>query len=139
MAKDELSQLKLQLQSSISHLEEQKHLVQTLRAANKTIREEMRKVQSSAQLMEKSRNPGVGYWSATANGTVGPSGSSTPADGVRSGDVTPSSAKGKESIDGESASAVSTGGPPSSNGVSKGNEEEEVNLEVSPNLVLCLY
>lgn len=133
MAKDELSQVKLQLQSAISQLEEQKHLVQNLRGANKTIREEMRKVQSSAQLMEKSRNPGVGYWSATTNGTAGPSGSSTPMTGVRSGDVTPISGKSTESVDGGSTSAALTGViPSSSNGAPKGNDEEEVNLEVSP-------
>ncbi|KAH8120436.1 hypothetical protein DFH11DRAFT_1560033 [Phellopilus nigrolimitatus] len=34
-----------------------------IRASNKTLREELRKVQSSAALLEKQRNPGVGYWS----------------------------------------------------------------------------
>ncbi|KAF8328221.1 uncharacterized protein EI90DRAFT_1617948 [Cantharellus anzutake] len=34
----------------------------SLRAGNKTLREELRKVQSSAALLERGRNPGIGYW-----------------------------------------------------------------------------
>ncbi|TDL28723.1 hypothetical protein BD410DRAFT_712431 [Rickenella mellea] len=33
-----------------------------LRASNKALREELRKVQSSAAILERQRNPGVGYW-----------------------------------------------------------------------------
>lgn len=35
-----------------------------------TIREELRKVQSSAALLEKQRNPGVGYWAARSESTA---------------------------------------------------------------------
>ncbi|CAL1695430.1 unnamed protein product [Somion occarium] len=35
-----------------------------LKALNKTLRDELRKVQSSAALLEKQRNPGVGYWAS---------------------------------------------------------------------------
>ncbi|OSX67427.1 hypothetical protein POSPLADRAFT_1127844 [Postia placenta MAD-698-R-SB12] len=35
-----------------------------LRTHNKTLREELRKVQSSAALLERQRNPGVGYWAS---------------------------------------------------------------------------
>ncbi|TFY70356.1 hypothetical protein EVG20_g2639 [Dentipellis fragilis] len=34
------------------------------RTHNKTLRDELRKVQSSAALLERQRNPGVGYWSS---------------------------------------------------------------------------
>jgi hypothetical protein len=34
-----------------------------------TIREELRKVQSSAALLERQRNPGVGYWSNSSTDT----------------------------------------------------------------------
>lgn len=37
-------------------------VVSYLRAIMQTLREELRKVQSSAALLEKQRNPGVGYW-----------------------------------------------------------------------------
>ncbi|KAI5898118.1 uncharacterized protein SCHCODRAFT_02156430 [Schizophyllum commune H4-8] len=43
-------------------VEEGKAREAQLRANNKTLREELRKVQSSAALLEKQRNPGVGYW-----------------------------------------------------------------------------
>jgi hypothetical protein len=43
----------------------------TLTIASQTLREELRKVQSSAALLEKQRNPGVGYWaSKDANGAT---------------------------------------------------------------------
>lgn len=45
-------------------VEEGKTREAQLRASNKTLREELRKVQSSAALLEKQRNPGVGYWRA---------------------------------------------------------------------------
>ena len=34
-----------------------------------TLREELRKVQSSAALLERQRNPGVGYWSNSSTDT----------------------------------------------------------------------
>ncbi|KAJ7597112.1 hypothetical protein C8J56DRAFT_1011641 [Mycena floridula] len=43
-------------------IEEVKAREAQLRVNNKTLREELRKVQSSAALLEKTRNPGVGYW-----------------------------------------------------------------------------
>ncbi|KAF7306991.1 Mediator of RNA polymerase II transcription subunit 5 [Mycena indigotica] len=43
-------------------LEEAKSREAQLRANSKTLREELRKVQSSAALLERQRNPGVGYW-----------------------------------------------------------------------------
>ena len=35
-----------------------------LRAQNKSLRDELRKVQSSVALLEKQRNPGLGYWAS---------------------------------------------------------------------------
>lgn len=100
----------------------------------------MRKIQSSAQLMEKSRNPGVGYWSAAPNGASTSSSSSTvgtPLNGPRSGDITPSSEKDRPSLDGTLSSGP-TSASMATNGGSKGNEEEEVNLEVSSNALSLL-
>lgn len=122
LARDELSQIKLQLHAHNAQLEEQKQLVQNLRAANKTLREELRKVQSSVQLMERSRNPGVGYWSA-ANAQAGPSSSATTPSVARSGEDTPI-LEGRRSMD--SSAPSDKGG----SGATKGNDEEEVNLEV---------
>ncbi|KAJ7293654.1 hypothetical protein C8J57DRAFT_1429415 [Mycena rebaudengoi] len=45
-------------------VEEVKAREAQLRASNKTLREELRKVQSSAALLERQRNPGVGYWTS---------------------------------------------------------------------------
>jgi len=53
-----------------AQIQESKSRESQLRSSNKTLREELRKVQSSAALLEKQRNPGVGYWaSKDANGT----------------------------------------------------------------------
>lgn len=135
MAKDELSQIKLQLQTYSSQLEEQKQLVQNLRTANKTLREEMRKVQSSVQLMERSRNPGVGYWSASA--AAGPSGAATPSPAARSGEATPITPgeKGAPAAETGAKGAGPVSAPNGQNGAVKGNDEEEVNLEVGGSVV----
>ena len=141
-AKEETAQIKLQLQSLTSQVDEQKNLVTNLRTANKTLREELRKVQSSVQLMEKQRNPGVGYWSAAnqasssasgavANGTVS-AGMGSRSQSM-SGEGTPLSESSRKSI--ESSRTDRTGGTagtaPASAGVKgQANEEEEVNLEV---------
>jgi len=53
-----------------AQIQESKSRETQLRTTNKTLREELRKVQSSAALLEKQRNPGVGYWaSRDANGS----------------------------------------------------------------------
>lgn len=125
-------------------MDEQKTLVANLRTANKTLREELRKVQSSVQLMEKQRNPGVGYWSAanqagSANG-IAPGGAAGAGMGSRtqsmSGEATPVSESSRKSIESSrtdrtgaaagNGSAGAAGKAPAS-----ANEEEEVNLEVS--------
>lgn len=103
----------------------------------------MRKVQSSVQLMERSRNPGVGYWSSTANG-LGASSSSpaVPPPPSRSGVTSPDSVsvvgtptresrRSLESFDTRASPAPGTATPSEAQKSSAGNEEEEVNLEVS--------
>ena len=81
----------------------------------KTLREELRKVQSSAALLERQRNPGVGYW------TTRKSESSAPSD-PRMSISTPT----------DSPSRVSSPTPSTD---AKQNEEE-VNLEYLRNVIL---
>ena len=75
-----------------------------------TLREELRKVQSSAALLEKQRNPGVGYWaSKDANGA----------------------ADSRTSISSNSDRPSGAASP-----TSESRTEEEVNLEYLRNVVL---
>ena len=93
-------------------------------------------MQSSVQLLEKSRNPGVGYWSsnnATSRGPgvlspepvqpgtpATPSGSRKSMESTRTGQT---SVAGGGSVSGASTPATTSGGD-------KNQAEEEVNLEV---------
>ncbi|KAH9837110.1 uncharacterized protein C8Q71DRAFT_707171 [Rhodofomes roseus] len=72
---DRAAESEVRLSSQISDLnariialqqlvEEGKAREAQLRANNKTLRDELRKVQSSAALLERQRNPGVGYWAS---------------------------------------------------------------------------
>lgn len=83
----------------------------------KTLREELRKVQSSAALLERQRNPGVGYW------TTRKSESSTPSES-RTSISTPTP---------DSPLPVSS--PTPSTATSYQNEEE-INLEYLRNVIL---
>ncbi|EJT49636.1 vesicle-mediated transport-related protein [Trichosporon asahii var. asahii CBS 2479] len=89
-------------------LDESRQQVTQLRATNKTIRDEMRKIQSSVQLMERQRNPGVGYW---AQGSNAPTPTSAASDKQTSGTASPT---------------------PSGDS----NKDEEVNLEYLRNVIL---
>ncbi|KAI0660441.1 hypothetical protein C8Q70DRAFT_913478 [Cubamyces menziesii] len=51
------------------YVDESKNREAQLRTQNKTLREELRKVQSSVALLEKQRNPGVGYWASRNEST----------------------------------------------------------------------
>ncbi|TFK30511.1 hypothetical protein FA15DRAFT_683828 [Coprinopsis marcescibilis] len=82
-----------------------------LKQANKTLKEELRKVQSSAALLERQRNPGVGYWNR--------SGVDSPA----------STSFGQHSPDSPSPQMSA----PARNSSSA---EEEVNLEYLRNVIL---
>ncbi len=89
------------------------------------LREELRKVQSSAALLERQRNPGVGYWSVTSPRTASsPNGaSSSPNLPLRPED---SPRNSFSSADGK-APAVTP---------KEKNAEEEVNLEYLRNIIL---
>lgn len=151
-----MSNLNLQISSLQSQLEDAKNLSTQLRSANKTLRDELRKVQSSVNLMERSRNPGVGYWSANANpgnaatGGAGPShsnasilsGVTSPISENASAVTTPTKdprerdrdfRKSLESLDrgGRASISMSMSGVSSPAPSEVNKDEEEVNLEVS--------
>jgi hypothetical protein len=114
-----------------------------------TLREELRKVQSSAALLERQRNPGVGYWGA--------SGPRTPLNGATFSDATASSStpdlsrtavatsQGRPGTPGTPASVINGGRAPSVAGSARSSMEvsgsvqggdEEVNLEYLRNVIL---
>ncbi|KAI0067728.1 hypothetical protein BV25DRAFT_1834756 [Artomyces pyxidatus] len=94
-------------------LEEAKTRESQARAHNKTLRDELRKVQSSAALLERQRNPGVGYWS-TPRPDGGPD-TQTPA---------------------SPASSMPSLSSPRSNSPAPPNSDEDVNLEYLRNVIL---
>ncbi|KAK8858687.1 hypothetical protein IAR55_002916 [Kwoniella newhampshirensis] len=155
VARDELASVQVQFSNLQSQLDESKNHITHLKSTNKTLRDELRKVQSSVQLMEKQRNPGVGYWSSGTGATVGagnggmssvptPSRSSvtSPTLGGGSGIVSPG--ERRRSI--ESTSTRGGGGmaPVPGTGTGKNSpapsnkdqDEEEVNLEYLRNVIL---
>lgn len=73
-----------------------------------TIREELRKVQSSAALLERQRNPGVGYWSNNSTDT-------------------------RTSISSDPPSRVASPAPAS---LTQTTNDEEINLEYLRNVIL---
>src|SRR5882672_10106921 len=79
-----------------------------------TLREEMRKVQSSAALLERQRNPGVGYWTSRQ---------------------APSSADVRTSISSNSSDVASRPGSPQPSASPAANDEE-VNLEYLRNVIM---
>ncbi|KAF5390176.1 hypothetical protein D9757_002861 [Collybiopsis confluens] len=93
-------------------VEEAKARESQLRTNNKNLRDELRKVQTSAALLDRQRNPGVGYW--TSRGESDPPASVSP-DTV--------------------ASSVPSGRPSTDKPPNR-NEEEEVNLEYLRNVIL---
>ncbi|KDQ11608.1 hypothetical protein BOTBODRAFT_114193 [Botryobasidium botryosum FD-172 SS1] len=119
-------------ESRISLLERQLEELKTrdvqLRANNKasiillyhTIRDELRKLQSSAALLERQRNPGVGFWSNTSRANVS-NPSSPPPDGpgVFS---SPTSPRPSSPALSEQAGSI--------------RHEEEVNLEYLRNVIM---
>lgn len=79
-----------------------------------TLREELRKVQSSAALLERQRNPGVGYWTtrvSESNGSAAEPRTPQPETPTRVSSPTPSTATSNKN-------------------------EEEVNLEYLRNVIL---
>uniref|UniRef100_A0A0W0G2M6 Mediator of RNA polymerase II transcription subunit 5 n=1 Tax=Moniliophthora roreri TaxID=221103 RepID=A0A0W0G2M6_MONRR len=86
-----------------------------LRSSNKTLREELRKVQSSVALLDRQRNPGVGYWTSKDSSAM-------------DSRVSISSA----SSDGPSQDVRS----PRAENSAPVNNDEEVNLEYIRNVIL---
>ncbi|OBZ79168.1 Laminin subunit alpha-2 [Grifola frondosa] len=68
-AKIQLSEVSTKAANLQQLVEEGKSREAQLRAHNKTLRDELRKVQSSAALLEKQRNPGIGYWASRTEST----------------------------------------------------------------------
>ena len=82
----------------------------------------MRKVQSSAALLERQRNPGVGYWSATSPRTTSSGASSS----------SPNLPFRPEDSPRNSLSSVDEKAPP----LKEKTAEEEVNMEYLRNVIL---
>ena len=80
-----------------------------------TLHEEMRKVQSSAALLERQRNPGVGYWTSRQE---------------------PSSTDVRTSTSSNSSNAPSRSSSPRPAAASSSANEEDVNLEYLRNVIL---
>lgn len=113
-----------------------------LRQSNKTLREELRKVQAGILLSERSRNPGVGYFSSLSNGNGSQSSlANTPAterDGpLFSPDA--QSANGQEK-DGAAPnvplSSASSTGRTSMSSARAETSEEALNFEYIRNVIL---
>jgi hypothetical protein len=80
-----------------------------------TLREELRKVQSSITLLERQRSPGIGYWSPRPD----------------------ESAPGEPRTSIQSDSTSRAGSPaPAQGAVSAKKEEEEINIEYLRNVIL---
>ena len=98
-------------------IDEHKAREAQLKQGNKSLREELRKVQSSAALLERQRNPGIGHWGAHL--------------GSGSGDAATSSLT-------ELSSSPSLADTPSRSSTSSAptKTSEEVNFEYVRNVVL---
>ncbi|CDO76644.1 hypothetical protein BN946_scf184868.g58 [Trametes cinnabarina] len=68
-AKAQLAEISSKAADLQQYIDESKNREAQLRVQNKTLREELRKVQSSVALLEKQRNPGVGYWASRNEST----------------------------------------------------------------------
>ncbi|CAE6518550.1 unnamed protein product [Rhizoctonia solani] len=100
-----------------TQFEESKNREASLRMSNKTLRDELRKVQSSAALLERQRPGGVGgFWSGSNSGNQS---SSKSGNGVTS----PVSPRPSSPVTSEAGSAPA-------------KQEEEVNLEYIRNVIL---
>ncbi|KAK7064160.1 mediator of RNA polymerase II transcription subunit 5 [Favolaschia claudopus] len=103
------TEISAKLHSLEQLLEDHKSRETQLKTSNKTLREELRKVQSSAALLERQRNPGVGYWSRE-------SATSDPRNSM-------------SSVSDSRVASPTLSVPPK-------QEEEEVNLEYLRNVIL---
>ncbi|KIY47015.1 hypothetical protein FISHEDRAFT_46040, partial [Fistulina hepatica ATCC 64428] len=111
-------------------VEESRTRESQIRATNKTLREELRKVQSSAALLERQRNPGVGYWTTRTENVAAASSPSlasarpeSPRPPSASKSPTPSFTPPSSAM-ARSASSMSA------------QDEEAINLEYLRNVIL---
>ncbi|GAA5842849.1 hypothetical protein JCM5353_003713 [Sporobolomyces roseus] len=112
-----------------ARLEEVQTKESTLRSNNKTLREELRKLQSGVLLSEKQRHPGVGYFSSFNSSSNGNPGSPEPI---------PSGAGQVLSRTESSTSLASTatGGGLSGGARANGSADEALNFEYMRNVIL---
>ncbi|KAI0756640.1 hypothetical protein C8Q80DRAFT_1340485 [Daedaleopsis nitida] len=68
-AKNQLAELSAKTADMQQLMEDMKSREAQIRTQNKTLRDELRKVQSSVALLEKQRGPGVGYWASRNEST----------------------------------------------------------------------
>ncbi|KAL0951091.1 hypothetical protein HGRIS_007829 [Hohenbuehelia grisea] len=118
--KDSMTESELKVSVLENQLEESKAREAQIRANNKTLREELRKVQSSVALLERQRNPGVGYWTTRTDQPP------TPTQGESRTSLSSSSS--------DLTSRIASPPPPSSPRPQK--DDEEVNLEYLRNVIL---
>jgi hypothetical protein len=108
-----------------------------MKLLSQTLREEMRRIQSSAQLLERQRNPGVGYWSSSNTGST-PFGG-TPGRVTSPGGASSPTASIRGSVDANRSEASTpvgkTNAPAAAANV---QDEEEVNLEVCNSSLLSM-
>ncbi|GAA5822655.1 hypothetical protein JCM11251_004331 [Rhodosporidiobolus azoricus] len=135
--REELSDRMQRASELEARLEEVQSRESTLRSNNKTLREELRKLQAGVLLSEKQRHPGVGYFSSFSSSQPNPSTSSSSAPPLpRSGSTT--------SLASNATSSTIGGGqisPPSSGvstGVARagGSGDEALNFEYLRNVIL---
>ncbi|KIJ68369.1 hypothetical protein HYDPIDRAFT_165234 [Hydnomerulius pinastri MD-312] len=111
-----LSDLAARAEDSDKQLEETKVREAQLRTHNKTLRDELRKVQNSVAVLERQRNPGVGYWTSRP-------------------EITDSRTSISSASDVHSPGRPASPGP-SSPSPSSAKVEEEINLEYLRNVIL---
>lgn len=125
-----------------ARLEELSNKEATLRSSNKTLREELRKVQAGILLSERSRNPGVGYFSHQNASQTSVAG--TPAaerDGAlfsppSSGRQAGSPARVTNGDDKETHNPPSAAGRTSTSSARAETSEEALNFEYIRNVIL---
>ncbi|KAF5313957.1 hypothetical protein D9611_006862 [Ephemerocybe angulata] len=118
-AKERDEEVRLKTLTLDQQAEEHKSREAQLKQANKTLREELRKVQSSSALLERQRNPGVGYWNRVA------------------GDEPQSPAMSASELSGAGSPRPTSPAPSTaSTSTTNNRQEEEVNLEYLRNVIL---
>ncbi|KAL7341974.1 hypothetical protein BJY59DRAFT_31307 [Rhodotorula toruloides] len=132
-AKEELNDRLQRMSELEARLEEVQTRESNLRSTNKTLREELRKLQSGVLLSEKQRHPGVGYFSSFSQQSA-PSVAPLPAAGASTTSLA-------STIGGPASPPLSATSPPASisgglAGGAKANGDEALNFEYIRNILL---